>query len=566
MSVDLPDHADSKAILVGVSSYLDPAFTALPAAANSLLNMQALLADTTLCGWPSSSIEMRHNPANTGHFAHQLWRIAEQARGVLLLYFVGHGTISRRGRLCLSLTDTDAAGPEFTGLEYTKLRDILLDSPAQTKVVILDCCYSGRAIEALAGQEDYFADSTETRGVYTLTAADRVAHVVPLDQQRDACTTFTAELVELVRTGIPGGPRLLTLNLLYWHLAHRLVTRNLPRPNQRGTDTADRFPFARNAAFASAGPARNVAVTDAGPARNAAFTDAGPAGRADPPRQHAALEQATRPPRRLVTPDQSTTLSDFRPAPMRDHPSPTHHPPTPRNSPAASSPYSPPSPLPNPAPAQAEGFSQLSLDRAARAMAAMTREGAAAALTELDVTRVTSLLNRVQPRQAAEVLERMTVDQAAFFLGQLDVDQVGLVLLGMDADRAFTALDRMDVGRAASVLNRVVPQQAAGILDAMGDDKACAVLSRMNPHEAGDVLDLMDEDRAVYTLEQMRPRRAAAVLRETSSYHVVTLIEQMDAVPAARVLARMDPARADLVLDQMDQTCAARIRVRMRRD
>lgn len=249
MPADLPDYADSKAILVGVSSYLDPGFTMLPAAANSLLSMQALLADATLCGWPPGSIEMRHNPANTGHFAHQLWRVAEQARGVLLLYFVGHGTISRRGRLCLTLTDTDAAGAEFTGLEYAKVRDILLDSPAQTKVVILDCCYSGRAIEALAGQEDYFADNTETRGVYTLTAADRIAHVVPLEQQRDACTSFTTEFVDLVRTGIPRGPRLLSLNLLYWHLAHRLLMRNLPRPNQRGTDTADRLLFARNAAF-----------------------------------------------------------------------------------------------------------------------------------------------------------------------------------------------------------------------------------------------------------------------------------------------------------------------------
>lgn len=262
---ELVDYSDSRAILIGVSRYHDPDYPMLPAAANSLLEMQAVLTDPTLCGWPRDRIITFPDPENSGRFAQQLRRIAEQTRGVLLLYFVGHGTITRHGKLCLTLTDTEAAGAEFTGLEYSKIRDILVDCPAQTKVAILDCCYSGRAIEALAGAgETQIADSTDIRGVYTLTAADHTAHVVPLEQQGGGvCTSFTAELTALVRSGVADGPSTLTLNFLYNQLLRQLVESNLPRPNQRNTDTADRYPFARNAAADGGTPRKRTGVRSA---------------------------------------------------------------------------------------------------------------------------------------------------------------------------------------------------------------------------------------------------------------------------------------------------------------
>lgn len=248
MSDSLVDYSDSRAILIGVSSYFDPGYPRLPAAANSLRDMREMLTDPALCGWTRDRVITFNDPENVGRFAQQLRRIAEQTTGVLLLYFVGHGTITRRGDLCLTLTDTDADGVEYSGLDYSKVKDILIDSPAQIKVVILDCCYSGRAIEILAGTEAHLADTTDIRGVYTLTAADQAAHVVAIEQQDEARTSFTAELVDLIRSGITDGPSTLTLNLIYGQLLRRLVASNLPRPNQRGTDTADRYPFTKNVA------------------------------------------------------------------------------------------------------------------------------------------------------------------------------------------------------------------------------------------------------------------------------------------------------------------------------
>jgi hypothetical protein len=116
-------------------------------------------------------------------------------------------------------------------------------------VTILDCCYSGRAIQALS-DSDGIADIVHVDGVYTLAASDQVAHVPPLDQQAGVCTSFTGELLDLLRTGLQDGPAQLQLDQLYPQLRGRLAARGLPIPNVRGTGTAGQLPFCRNVAYA----------------------------------------------------------------------------------------------------------------------------------------------------------------------------------------------------------------------------------------------------------------------------------------------------------------------------
>jgi hypothetical protein len=242
----LPDYQNSLAILVGTSKYEDSAFPDLPAAANSLNGLHEVLTDQALCAWPPERIEVIGNPADARRLVQRLRRHAEATTDVLFLYFVGHGVVLDRGHLALILHDTEASDPDITGLEYERVRLILRDSPARVKIIVLDCCYSGRAIEALSVAESV-ADSTAIAGAYTLAASDHTAHVVPFEQQHDAYTSFTGQLLELLRGGLPGADTdWLTLNTIYVHLRQRLNERGLPAPNQRATDTADHLIFARN--------------------------------------------------------------------------------------------------------------------------------------------------------------------------------------------------------------------------------------------------------------------------------------------------------------------------------
>ena len=137
MMPELSDYSGSRAVLIGTATYHDPEFPPLPAAANSLTGMRQILTDPALCGWPHERITVVKDPTDAPRLVQTLRRLARDADGVLLLYFVGHGVILRQGRLCLVLADTDAEDPDITGLEYQRVREALLDSPARLKVVII---------------------------------------------------------------------------------------------------------------------------------------------------------------------------------------------------------------------------------------------------------------------------------------------------------------------------------------------------------------------------------------------------------------------------------------------
>ncbi|MFI6151415.1 caspase family protein [Kitasatospora sp. NPDC051170] len=244
---ELPDYSRSRAILIGTGTYRSEDLPPLPAAANSLTGMREVLIDRKLCGWPRERVTTLLDPTGMAAVVQELRRLARETEDVLLVYFVGHGLILPRGQLCLTLTDTLPAHADVTGLDYARIREALLDSRARVKIVILDCCYAGRANEALAPAAT-IGGTTRIRGAYTLTASDQAAHVVPLAEQAKTATSFTRELLGLIREGVPDAPEWLTLGDLYPHLRGRLEQLGLPDPDQRNSDTAALFGFTRNAA------------------------------------------------------------------------------------------------------------------------------------------------------------------------------------------------------------------------------------------------------------------------------------------------------------------------------
>ena len=266
-------------MLIGVSAYEYVEFPPIRAARNSLAAMRSLLCDPALAAWPAGQVQVITNPISAPDLAGQINDLAGTTTGVLLLYYVGHGVRSAGGELCLTVTSTHPGQPEVTGLPWDTVAGLLRGSPAHTKVAILDCCFAGQATAAaqVSGQDPGLADLTDVDGVYTLTAttSDRAAHVPPPGQQDTACTSFTGELRDLIRDGIPGlGPQL-TFGDIYPVLCDRLAARDLPAPAQRGA-AAGQFAFTANAAASgipalAPGPAHSlggspVAPAPAGPA------------------------------------------------------------------------------------------------------------------------------------------------------------------------------------------------------------------------------------------------------------------------------------------------------------
>lgn len=68
----------------------------------------------------------------------------------------------------------------------------------------------------MSGLDETILGQLGIAGTYTLTSAP--ANAVALAPAGATYTAFTGELLQLLRTGVPGGPELLTLNEIYRRL------------------------------------------------------------------------------------------------------------------------------------------------------------------------------------------------------------------------------------------------------------------------------------------------------------------------------------------------------------
>jgi hypothetical protein len=182
----------------------------------------------------------RHTPQEVGVTLADHCRSAED---LLLVYYAGHGLLDELGELFLALHNTDRRPDllKYTALPFAWIRDAMRNSPARTRVLILDCCFAGRAIGAMSDAATAIADGSEIAGTFTLTATSDNA--VAIAAPGDRFTAFTGELIHLLRDGWlqhndQGQAGNLTLGSAYRHLATVLPSRGLPRPHQRNTDSA----------------------------------------------------------------------------------------------------------------------------------------------------------------------------------------------------------------------------------------------------------------------------------------------------------------------------------------
>lgn len=252
MPEQLPDPERSYAVLIGTSSYQsgELAGRPLPAVRNNLTDLAAVLTDPEFGGSRPDHCTVLLDHADGYTALRALSDNANCATDTLLVYFAGHGLPGPRSKeLYLTLANTDPEDAVWWrgALAYNEIRRVLLDPRcrAANRVVILDCCFSGRAIPETAG-----ADTTGAFGIhgtYTLTAVgdNQLAYAPPGDTH----TAFTGELLKVLRDGVPQGPELLTLNTVYLELDAALTSRDLHRPRQNNNDTVAGLALTRNPAY-----------------------------------------------------------------------------------------------------------------------------------------------------------------------------------------------------------------------------------------------------------------------------------------------------------------------------
>src|SRR5262245_32023669 len=138
------DPVRSRIVLVGTPAYDNPGLPDVPEIMHNVMDFHTVLTDPQRGGFHASHCRVAPWRATGAQIGDLLIEAAGQAEDLLLFYYSGHGLLGpRRGELYLSLADTHPDRLAFTALPFDAIREACLDSPAASKVVILDSCFSG---------------------------------------------------------------------------------------------------------------------------------------------------------------------------------------------------------------------------------------------------------------------------------------------------------------------------------------------------------------------------------------------------------------------------------------
>jgi WD40 repeat protein len=255
----------TRVVLMGTGTHLPGSdLPDVPAVVDSLVDLKRALVER--CGLAADNLRLVVDPQTPTEMGNALAEQAEQAEDVLMVYYVGHGLVSPGGELHLATGATDRRPTRLgtTALAYAQVRNCLLESQARSLVVMLDCCFSGRAVGGLGDPEDEAAAFAHVSGGFVMAAAAREELALAPPGERH--TAFTGSLINLLTRGDAQGPRELTLKHLCRYLDRTLPAAGLPRPRHQASENIDDLVLAINPAW------RPPATADPAPASTSAST------------------------------------------------------------------------------------------------------------------------------------------------------------------------------------------------------------------------------------------------------------------------------------------------------
>ncbi|MEU4820271.1 caspase family protein [Actinomadura sp. NPDC023710] len=236
----LPDPATSHALLVGMEHYRSDEIPDLYGVAPGLKRLGRVLTDPHREGsFPASNTIQLLNPPSSTEVLTQLHQAADRATDTLLLHISGHGNVTSRGTLTFPTTDSDLSLP-FTHLSWEDIRDQLSQARARRSLVIVDACYSGRALDTMGPLDPAFDAPVSYQ--LTSTGPQHASFDGPEGSE------FTSALIDLLTKGDPHAGDLLTIEEIHRSLYNRARREQFPEPRFNGARQHNALALGRNPA------------------------------------------------------------------------------------------------------------------------------------------------------------------------------------------------------------------------------------------------------------------------------------------------------------------------------
>ncbi|MFE7564885.1 hypothetical protein [Kitasatospora sp. NPDC057500] len=239
------------AILVGTGrhgprSRLEP----LPAVDTTLDDLQTALRE--VCGLPAARIHRVRPEADQTEVLATVERVVAKASGAVALHYVGHGLLGPNDELYLATWHVRTEHEVAHAVAYRTVRD-LLGQARGGSIVVLDCCYSGRAAVPFGHPDrDPFARLWPV-GSFLLTSANNFAQSFAPPGARH--TRFSGRLLRVLTEGDPEGAPALTMDGLHAVLA-RQAEHEPVRPRGHSEGDMGTLAIAPNRAYRPAADGR----------------------------------------------------------------------------------------------------------------------------------------------------------------------------------------------------------------------------------------------------------------------------------------------------------------------
>ncbi|WP_251096239.1 caspase family protein [Streptomyces sp. Caat 7-52] len=243
---DGPALDGARAVLIGTGTFAaESTLSPLPSVDATLDDLRHALHE--VCGLPTERITRVPAGAASAEIVTAVEQAVYGATGPVLLHYAGHGLLGPGDELylatCLSSSDRSVAD----AVPYRTLRD-LLGEAAQGSLVVLDCCFSGRArVPRGDGAFGRPLASARPRGSFLLTSASQ--YELSFAPKGERYTLFSGRLLRLLTEGDPAGPLWLTADRLHAALEREFADDPRVRPARQSDGTLGGLVLARNRAY-----------------------------------------------------------------------------------------------------------------------------------------------------------------------------------------------------------------------------------------------------------------------------------------------------------------------------
>ncbi|HQX01553.1 MAG TPA: caspase family protein [Anaerolineales bacterium] len=193
------------ALIIGNNQYDDPKLAQLKTPAADSQALAKVLADKSIGSFDEVTPLINKNESEIRR-AISAFLTNKKPDDLVLVYFSGHGVLDDRGRLFLSLKDTETTLLKATAIPSTFISDEMDSCRSRRQILILDCCHSGAFARGTKGEQKAVTEATFEGSGYgrvVMTASDSTQYALEGDQviRQTDLSLFTHFLLEGLKTG-----------------------------------------------------------------------------------------------------------------------------------------------------------------------------------------------------------------------------------------------------------------------------------------------------------------------------------------------------------------------------